>query len=166
MDKLDELHDRLDVIERQISDLAIDSKTFEAVNLIAERSNLAKMISKVKWDLLSDKEKNLHRLKDFELTEKYYNKYGEDVKPKYLFKKKYIELVEKVSREKSSGNSFISILYSILSLSIYTNSHERDCLKIIIKEISKNADSEELKEIIHSYNELELLAKDFYKNTF
>lgn len=95
MDKLDELHDRLDVIERQISDLSIDSKTFEAVNLIAERTNLARMISKVKWDLLSDKEKNLHRLKDFELTEKYYNKYGEDVKPKYLFKKNTLNWLKK-----------------------------------------------------------------------
>ena len=137
MEEIRKLESRLKEVENKLSGIEIAPHVHEMMSLMAERNNLASEIERTKWRSLSNAEKIAHREQDFAATKKYYDKYGDEVRDKYLFKMRYIDFIDKVISANEPIRPILSVLYGLLNSAIYMDIHMKSHIDIVMNEVSK-----------------------------
>ncbi|OQP62618.1 hypothetical protein A3860_26775 [Niastella vici] len=152
MNTVQDFKKQLSDVEAKISELQISPSTYETIALLNKRLFLGKKIAQIEWNELSDTEKGKKRDQDLFSTEKFFQKYPEDVKNKYLYKKQYILLVQKVKiliNISSLYQPLFRTLLIVLDSNDYINIHDNICIKALFEQIK--SDEEAAKELVNAY---------------
>lgn len=159
MNIIEKKQSELKEIEKKINALKIDNSIYETMALLNKRISLGKDLDSLRWKNKSPKEKNCYRIDDLELTKKYYEKYGEEVKNKLVYKEKYIALLnivdQLINNLKNDQVIIFRIIKEILDSSDYIDTANNECLNLIISEFKgKFLLIKEFESFFHLYDEL------------
>ncbi len=165
MTEIDELLERQKKLESITSGKEFKSEVYEFINLLNERTYVTRKINRLRWSSLSVQERLVQRRKDFDLTEKYFQKYPE-VESKFLFKKAYVEFVDLANNLKEKSAPIISVLFDVLNCSMYVNLKEENPIDYILKQISDDKSMNSLKAAFLELKSHTLSLEDEFFNNF
>lgn len=153
MDKLQDLKEQLSAIETRISNIQIDESFYENMTLLNKRVLLGKKIARLEWNKLSAIDKEKKREQDFNLTEKFFQKYPDDVKNQYLYKTQFILLIKKV-KILADADSVYKLLFrallTVLDSANFINIHDNGCIKALFEQIQAEG-NETITEVLNIY---------------
>ena len=145
MNIIQTLKEELSAIETKIKETQISPAVYETIGLLNNRIKLARQIALLEWNDLSTKDKENKREEDLILTEKYFAKYPEDVRNKFLYKQQYILLIKKIKTLTSTDLAYaplFNVLLIVLDSAEYINIHDNICIKAVFGQIeSENNDA-------------------------
>jgi len=158
MNTEEQIERELSKIESEISKKTISSEFHELLSLFSIRTSLIRKLKNAQWNKLSIEQKTLNREKDLDVTYKYYEKFPNEIGNKYLYKKKYIDLLRKLNNsiDIHDSDSFIfSILYHVLNSEEYINIQDSSCITSIISHtLTAKKESSSYHSIIMAFEEI------------
>lgn len=151
--ELKSLESEVEALKIKIEKFEDKTTALEFLQLLNKRKEILEKISVIKWNRLSLQEKILKRKEDFSLTFKYYEKFEDEVKQKFLYKKNYVRLVDIITFS-SFESPLLIILLKSLNTSMYVDLFDKDCnIHFIIEELEK-MNNTQLSEVVSCYKQI------------
>lgn len=147
MEEIKILQQELVNIDKDILANDISEEIYDLVSLLNKRVLVNKKIRKIQWDNLTELEKENKRIADFQVTKLYFEKFKDEISNKYEYKKNYIIFLDKIKAINLEGiqdSIIIKVLISVLNSTEYLNISESECVKIIMSELKKHYELDEM----------------------
>ncbi len=143
MNKIPEIESAIQELEEKIHVLdlgTMDEHTLEISRLLKRRSDLIRELLQLKWEQKSMLERQQFRKEDLSTTFRYMEKYKDEVKDQWGYKKTYIEMTEQLDTllqyDFGDVNILFKIIQALLASAEYLNIQKNTSLKISFQLLS------------------------------
>ncbi|RBL89753.1 hypothetical protein [Chitinophaga flava] len=141
MNKIQEIESALQLIDDSLRAFKLDDQTYEIFGMLRRRMDLRKDLRKLEWEQKSILERQQIRESDLLTTLRFYEKYGEEIKDKWIYRKTYMEMTENIEKILKNDFGDLNILFRVIREVLYSGDYvnvgENNCLKICFQILSE-----------------------------